>query len=173
LTALSPAKAIIAGALVALGGLLMVAQPLSPPAVVVPGAETTELSGVPVNVTQECVGHDPCIWTASDPRLTGTLDHEWLGGVGVDGTEEDFANGFDYAEVTFEGPEGDWTGHMYALWGEPSQHFLVLSGKGANEGWQLVASNIDPEPDGDFEWRGTLYQGELPPFGASSDTTGD
>ncbi len=34
-----------------------------------------------------------------------------------------------------------------------------------NEGWQYIASGTDPEPDGDFEWIGTLYEGELPPYG--------
>jgi hypothetical protein len=166
MTMLSPVKAIVAGALVALGGLLLMAQPMAQPEVGAPGAERADLSGASVNVTQECVGHDPCIWTASDPRLTGTLAHEWLGGVDVEAAPaEGLGAGFDYAEVTFEGTEGSWTGHLYALWPEPSQGFLVLSGAGANEGWQYVASYIDPEPDGDLEWTGTLYEGALPPYG--------
>jgi len=53
---------------------------------------------------------------------------------------------------------------VYAPWGEPTQNFLVLSGTGANEGWQYIASGTDPDTDGDFEWIGTLYEGELPPF---------
>ena len=40
----------------------------------------------------------------------------------------------------------------------------VLSGTGANENWHYVASGIDPEPDGDLEWRGTLYEGGPPSF---------
>ena len=78
--------------------------------------------------------------------------------------EHDFGAGFTWMDVLFEGPEDGWIGHVYALWGEPTQNFLVLSGTGANEGWHYIASSIDPEPDGDFDWVGTLYEGELPPF---------
>jgi hypothetical protein len=36
-----------------------------------------------------------------------------------------------------------------------------------NEGWQYVASGIDPNTDGDFDWVGTLYEGQLPPYPGS------
>lgn len=118
---------------------------------------------IPVTVTQECAGRSICLWTAGDPRLPETLDHIWVGDVGIEGTG-DTELGFSWADVSTEGPEGGWTGRVYALWGRPTQNFLLLSGTGANEGWQYVASGTDPMPDGDFDWIGTLYEGELPPF---------
>ena len=127
--------------------------------------EAEEPTGVQVTVTQQCsdVGHAGCDWTASDPRLTGTIALAWGDGVAVEGAEDSQA-GLQWTNSTFHSPEGSWTGHGYILWGEPTQNFLVLSGTGANEGWHYVASGTDPEPDGDFEWTGTLYEGELPPF---------
>ena len=126
--------------------------------------EAEELTGVTVTVTQRCVdvSHDGCDWTASDPRLPDTLDTDIFTGF-VDVVGEPDA-GFAWIGVSSEGPDGGWTGHVYALWGEPTQNFLVLSGNGANEGWQYIASGTDPDTDGDFEWIGTLYEGELPPF---------
>jgi len=130
---------------------------------VVAQGEAEELSGVTVTVTQECVEFAPCRWTASDPRLPGTMTTDiFTGFVDVEGDPD---AGFAWLEQSFEGPEGGWTGYGYALWGEPTQNFLVLSGTGANEGWQYVASGTDPDTDGDFEWIGTLYEGELPPCG--------
>ena len=126
--------------------------------------EAEEPTGVRVTVTQECVDLDPCRWTASDPRLPVTLAHEFFtGSVEVEGAGFLDA-GFAWMDVMSEGPEDGWTGYVYALWGEPTRTFLVLSGTGANEGWHYIASGTDPEPDGDFEWTGTLYEGELPPF---------
>ena len=174
-TMFSPVKAITAGALVfALGGAFLIAQPIAQPEVGAPGAEMTELPGFTVTVRQECVYAD-CTWTASDPRLTGTLAHEWLGGVEVEAAAaEGLGAGLNSAEVTFEGPEGSWTGHVYVLWGEPNVSFLVLSGAGANEGWRYVASNVDStEAHGDLDWTGTLYEGELPPYGPLTTPTGD
>jgi hypothetical protein len=123
----------------------------------------TELDGVKVTVAQQCAGRSICPWAASDPRLPDTLQHKWTGDVDVEG-EEELGAGFTWMDVWTEGPEGGWTGHVYALWGDPTHNFLVLSGTGANEGWQYVASGIDPNTDGDFEWVGTLYEGELPPY---------
>ena len=127
-------------------------------------AQTPEATGTQVTVTQECSGGTVCSWTASDPRLPETLDTEmFTGSVEVEGAGFLDA-GFAWMDVGFEGPDGGWTGYVYALWGEPTQNFLVLSGTGADEGWHYVARGTDPEPDGDFEWIGTLYEGELPPF---------
>lgn len=130
---------------------------------VVAQGEAEEPSAVQVTVTQECAGRSLCHWTASDPRLTGTLSTEWGGGVAVPGSGF-LGAGWQWIGQTLEGSEGDWTGHVYVLWGEPTQNFLVLSGVGANEGWHYIASGTDPNTDGDFEWIGTLYEGELPPF---------
>lgn len=131
-------------------------------------AQTTEAIGVQATVAQKCVGQEPCLWTASDPRLPDTLTHDWVGSVDAEGGP-DLNTGFTWMDVRFDGPEGGWSGHVYAIWGEPTANFLVLSGTGANEGWHYVASGIDPEPDGDFEWTGTLYEGELPPFPVPSE----
>ena len=125
--------------------------------------EAEEPTAVQVTVTQECAGRNLCPWTASDPRLTGTVSVVWGDGVEIEGKGTTEA-GWQSMGQTFEGPDGDWTGHVYALWGRPTQNFLVLSGTGANEGWHYIASGTDPMPDGDFEWIGTLYKGELPPF---------
>jgi hypothetical protein len=128
------------------------------------GQDETETSNaMPVIVTQECAGRSTCLWTPSDPRLPEKLDHDWIGSVEIDGTG-DTEGGFSWADVWFNGPEAGWTGYVYAMWGRPTQNFLVLSGTGANEGWQYVASGTDPMPDGDFDWIGTLYEGDLPPY---------
>ena len=123
--------------------------------------------GSGVTVTQTCgdLGATPivCTWTASDPRIDGTMTHEW---VIVDLGDE--VNWLGWADATVEGPEGNWTGRLYAVWGaEPApQLFAVLSGDGAYEGWHYVASAIDDGPTpGDAPWFGVLYEGELPPYG--------
>ena len=123
-------------------------------------AQQTLLPGSPATVTQECenINATPivCAWAASDPRLTGALTHEWVGR----------AASFGWAPATLEGPEGDWTGHLYAVWTEPAQLFVFLSGDGAYEGWQYAASTIDDGVKmGDSEWVGSMYKGEPPPFG--------
>lgn len=174
-TMLSPTKAIIAGALVALGGLFMVAQPLSPPAAVVPGAESAE-PPVAVSAAQECtdVMATPvvCSWDAGDERLTGTLTHEWVRPqVTARLLEDDM--GVGWASATLEGPEGSWAGHMYAVWADPAQVFIVLSGDGAYDGWQFLASTIDADTPGNSTWTGVMYQGELPPFGLPTEATAD
>ena len=128
----------------------------------------TNLDGVQVIVDQQCAGRSICPWSPSDPRLPDTLNHKWTGDVDVNGAE-DIEAGFTWMDVGYEGPEGGWTGHVYALWGDPTHNFLVLSGTGANEGWQYVASGLDPNTDGDFQWVGTLYEGQLPPFPTSAE----
>ena len=177
----SPVKAITAGALVfAIGGAFLIAQPFGQQGDSAPGAQSTFLPGVEVTVTPTC-DVPRCTWTASDPRLTGTVTirngtSTFLGGHGGGITPPVGDDPFEWWGSTFEGPEGSWTGHVYIMWGdepEPTQNFLVLSGAGANEGWQFVASGIDPESDGDFEWTGVMYEGELPPYGPLPTQTGD
>lgn len=176
MTMLSPAKAIIAGALVALGGLLLVAQPVVQPEMAVPGAETMELQGVTVTVAQSCVdagdAPDVCTWTASDPRLSGTASAEFTGDISDDRPGEGLRIGFSWLDIALEGPEGDWSGHEYLMWTEPFQHFILLSGSGAYEGWHYVAAAMsDTGPP--FDWTGLLYEGELPPFGPWTSLTAD
>ena len=70
-TMFSPVKAIIAGAIAALGSLLLVAQPLDEQEVGVPGA-LPEGGAVLVTITQDCAfSSGECTFVASDPRLTG------------------------------------------------------------------------------------------------------
>ena len=123
-------------------------------------AQETVLPGSPATAAQECesIFASPivCAWAASDPRLTGTLTHEWAGEAGQ----------FGWAPATLEGPEGNWTGHLYAVWTDPAQLFVFLSGDGAYEGLQYAASTIDDGLTmGDSEWVGSIYSGEPPPFG--------
>jgi hypothetical protein len=166
----SPVKAIVAGALVfALGGIFLVAQPFDRPQSAVPGAGVTE-PPVAVDVTQHCdnIFASPivCTWTASDPRLTGTLTHEWVADVSPPEPDDLYSVG--WADATLEGPEGDWTGRLYVVWGaQPaSTLFAFLSGDGAYEGWQYVGSAVDDgESPGNAPWYGVAYQGELPPYG--------
>jgi hypothetical protein len=166
----SPVKAIIAGGLVfALGGVFLVAQPFDRPESAVPGAEMTE-PPVAVDVMQECaniyVSPIVCTWTASDPRLTGTLTHEWMADVSPPEPDDLYSVG--WADATLEGPEGDWTGRLYVVWGaQPaSTLFAFLSGDGAYEGWQYVGSAVDDgESPGNAPWYGVAYQGERPPYG--------
>ena len=129
--------------------------------------EAEEPTAVRVTVTQQCsdVGHAGCDWTASDPRLPDTIAADMFTGfVEVEDAGASSMRASHGSTSSSEGPEGGWTGYVYALWGEPTQNFLVLSGTGANEGWHYIASGTDPDTDGDFEWIGTLYEGELPPF---------
>jgi hypothetical protein len=55
------------------------------------------------------------------------MTHEWvildLG---------DSVNTVGWADATLEGPEGDWTGRLYAVWKPDRQLFAVLSGDGAS-----------------------------------------
>lgn len=170
---LSPVKAITAGALVfALGGLLLVAQSIDRPDVVMPGADVSE-PPVAVSVAQECevVTATPvvCTWTAGDPRLTGTLTHTWAT-PSITARLLDDDMGVGWAPATLEAQDGNWTGHLYAVWGDPAQLFTVLSGDGAYQGWQFLASTIDSAEPGTSTWTGIMYQGEPPPFGPPTAT---
>ncbi len=177
----SPVKAIIAGALVfALGGLYLVAGPIDQPKTAVPGAEVTE-APLAVSVGSACgnVLAVPvvCTWTASDPRLTGSMTHEWIRPKVVDGqiTADLSDDGVrvGWADAAVEGPEGDWIGYQYAVWSDdPTQLFILLSGQGAYEGWHFVASTVDPGTPGDSDWTGVMYQGEPPPLGPPVDLAG-
>lgn len=64
------------------------------------------------------------------------------------------------------GSEGNWTGHLSAVWSDPAQLFVFLSGDGAYAGQEFVGATIDDGLEmGDSEWVGSVYEGELPPFG--------
>ena len=178
---LSPVKAIITGVLVfALGGLFLVAQPVDRPEVL-PGAQMTdvqmtELPGVTVTAAQDCVEADAppdvCTWTASDPRLTGTATAQFTGDISDDRPGEGARTGFSWLDVMLEGPEGSWSGHEYLMWTDPFQHFILLSGDGAYDGWHYVAMATAEAPPR-IDWTGLVYEGELPPFGPSSAPTSE
>jgi hypothetical protein len=179
----SPVKAIIAGALAfALGGVLLIAQPFDQQGGAVPGAEMAE-QPVAVVVGSKCgdVLEVPvvCTYTASDPRLTGPMTHEWIrplitaeGQITADLSDDGIRIG--WADAKVGGPEGDWIGYLYAVWtDDPTQLFIVLSGQRAYEGWQFVASTIDPGTPGDSDWTGIMYQGEPPPFVPPADPSSE
>ena len=122
----------------------------------------SQLRGTETTADQECgnlLAKDiVCTWVASDPRLTGTLTHSW---VMIPGDP-----GVGWAPATLEGPEGDWTGHLYVTWTDPARLFVFLSGDGDYAGWQYMASTIDDgERMASSQWVGMVYEGEPPPFG--------
>ena len=163
----NPVRATIVGALVfALGGVFLVAQPFEQQDAGGPAARVTQLPAVTVTSSQDCDlpanQGGACTHTASDARVTGPLTFSYTGDIGGPATAE---VELVWADATLEGPDGDWTGHLYLVWTEPTQAFAVLSGDGAYEGWQYVASGIDPEADGDHDWSGVIYEGALPPYG--------
>ena len=127
----------------ALGGLFIIAQPVGQPEGFAPGAdEATRLEGTRVVVAQGCdraVEPPACTWTSSDPRLTGMFTHEFVGDIistaGLDGD-------FSWADATLEGPEGRWTGRLYLNVSAPPVGLVALSGDGAYEGWQYVATEV-------------------------------
>ena len=132
-------------------------------------AVAQDLEGATVTVAQDCdFNTSPivCSWTASDPRLTGTLTHDEAGGIGDPEPEPENAAGLSWLDGTLEGTEGDWTVRVFLGWTDPMSLFTVLSGNGANEGWHYIAWSVDENiPDGLVEWTGMLYEGELVPFG--------
>ena len=161
----SPVKAIIGGALIfAIGGAFLIARPMDQHQVATPGAEAAYPTGTRVAVAQDCdreVDPPACAWTSSDARLTGAFTEEPVGSiVSVSGLDGDF----EWAEVTLDGPEGAWTGHLYIAFTDPSWGFVVLSGSGDYEGWQYVATGTGGDGRHD-DWSGIIYEGELPPFG--------
>lgn len=168
---LSPAKAIIAGALVALGGLFLVAQPSGQPGAGAPAAGDVSVPGVTVTVSQACVAAEDapevCAWVADDPRLTGTLTHDWAGDISDDREGEDGAArvGFSWLEGTLENPNSTWDARVYVMWNDPVSNLLVLSGTGEHEGWHYLAMAEGGPPS---SWTGILYEGDLPPFGPST-----
>lgn len=165
---LSPATAIIAGALVALGGLFLVVQPSEQAGPGAPAAEVAPVPGVTVTVDQECVDTEDapeiCTWAADDPRLTGTLTHDWVGDISDDreGKDGEARVGFSWLEGSLETPEGTWDARVYVMWTDPVSNLLVLSGTGENEGWHYLATAEGGPPS---SWTGIIYEGDLPPFG--------
>jgi len=122
----------------------------------------TQLRGTSTTAAQECENilakTIVCTWTASDPRLSGTLTHEWTNVPGEPA--------IGWAPATLDGPDGSWAGHLYATWTDPARLFVFLSGEGDYDGWQYVASTIDDaERMGNSEWVGVVYEGEPPPYG--------
>ena len=128
-----------------------------------------DLDGATVTVTQDCdFGTSPivCSWVASDPRLTGTLTHDEAGAIGDPEPEPENAAGLSWLDGTLDGPEGDWNVRVYLGWTDPMSLFTVVSGNGANEGWNYIAWSVDEIVlDGMVDWTGMFYEGELVPFG--------
>lgn len=129
------------------------------------GATTAQMNVRHVTASQACGGDEwVCDYVASDDRVTGTLTIEFSGSA-----EDPAPSGADlaWADTSLEGPDGTWAGHYYLLWGDDgAQVFAVFDGEGGYEGWRYVASGVDPEADGDHDWIGVIYQGDLPGFGS-------
>jgi len=170
---LSPTKAIIAGAVVALGGLFLVAQPSDQPGPGAPAAEDALVPGVTVTVNQGCAAAvakdapEVCTWVADDPRLTGTLTHDWVGDISDDrgGEAGEARVGLSWLEGTLENPGGIWDARVFVMWTDPIRNLLVLSGTGEYEGWHYLAMAEGGPPS---SWTGIIYEGDLPPFGPST-----
>jgi hypothetical protein len=129
-----------------------------------------EWEGVTVTATQECedLGASPivCSWTASDPRLTGTLTHDQVGLIGDGILPEPPEAALSWLDGTLDGPEGSWTARLYLGWTYPMSLLAVLSGTGAYEGWHYIAWSVDENlSDTVVDWTGMLYEGELSPLG--------
>jgi hypothetical protein len=143
----------------ALGGLPMAAQETSP---------ATD-GPVQVTATQACAWAEPggvqtgtCPYSASDPRMTGTLTLTIADAVGGPGGD-DYVQTFD---ATLPGPEGTWTGRCWVtfdLGTKTAWATCALSGDGAYEGWTYVASTKDVTMSGNSDLVGVLYQGPPPP----------
>jgi hypothetical protein len=144
----------------ALGGLpAALAQVASPAA----GGPTQ------VTATQACVWTEPggvptgtCAYTASDPRVTGTLTVTITAAVGGPGGD-DYVQTFD---ATLQGPDGTWQGRYWVtfdLGTKTAWATSVLSGDGAYAGWTYVASGNDMSMTGNHDLVGVLYQGPPPP----------
>ena len=174
---LSPAKAIVAGALVfTLGGLLLVAQPFDQQGSV-PGAEQAAELAPPVAVTitesegmdiepEECTGNAPAIcsrsktaqWSASDPRLSGFVteratEYYWP----VGGYTEAYA-------VEVVNDAGAWVGTGRTVQADDFGVITMytLTGEGSYEG--LVALMTYPQEEDGEGMQGVIIDGGLPPF---------
>jgi hypothetical protein len=131
-----------------------------------------------VTATQACEwlhvgGAAECTYTASDPRLTGSLTLEEPPWTHVLVPPLDTA-ALVWFDAVLQGPEGTWTGSVGVVNESQSAHpLMVLTGDGAYEGWTYVAAGSASQP-GDhhgyvFQDRidtvGVLYQGAPPAFG--------
>ena len=133
-------------------------------------AQDTHYSALVVTGTQACVdspGDEPvwtCTYTASDPRVAGTGSIRFAVGVSEPGSD---APVMWWIDTTLDGPDGTWSGHHYVFTDEAgtAHALMMLTGTGAYEGWQYVASGTDPEADGNHDLVGLLYEGGAPPFG--------
>ena len=141
------------GLVLALSGIPTVAQEEGQRSVMVTGRQSCDFrSGT-------------CTFDASDPRVTGT------GTVHASTMDTIYAAGstpvFAWDEVTLEGPDGSWSGHHYAVADEEGRVyvFMALSGAGAYEGWQYVATATDTPPHGTHDLVGVLFEGPVPPIG--------
>jgi hypothetical protein len=119
---------------------------------------------VAVTATQDCSWEHTwdwgaCTYTASDPRVTGTLTLTGRSEVTVPGT---YTPGLEWLTVTLQGPDGTWTGHYYVFHDTAgTAHVLgVFAGDGSYEGWTYVDSVTVP---GSGDIVGVLYPGPLPP----------
>jgi hypothetical protein len=131
----------------------------------VPALAQPEDEAVEVTSTQECAwssGVGTCTAAASDPRVTGPLIETWTWDVSSPGGARFYVSEF---ETTLEGPDGTWTGHLYATWDADfaTNGLAVLTGDGAYEGWTYVFSGGAPGGSATWDSVGTVYPGSPPP----------
>ncbi len=183
----SPVKAIIAGAIVAaLGGVMLISQPFDQRGSV-PAAEGEAIAPTWVTGSMQHV-EDSCsetgssndggfsrhsyectfAWTSSDPRLTGDVSRPW----NVDSYQTDegpISVGTDVSFLRNEG--GDWAcsfGYLVKGSDPMTQEVLTDSsthtcvGSGGYEGLSAVLVSEPAEGFSD-EFVGLIFSGELPP----------
>ena len=182
---LSPAKAIIAGAVVfALGSAFLIAQPFGQQTSV-PGAEAEAIAPTwvtgNVRYADSCTGPDseveykvrhdwnyecsPQTWIASDPRLSGAVASRW----NEDVYRTD--HGLKAVNTTVDfltNDEGGWTcssSNLYDGYGLfPTQltgKTATCVGQGGYEG--LSAILIEDEADSSHPFSGLIFSGGFPP----------
>lgn len=182
---LSPVQAITAGAMaLAIGGVLLVAQPFEREGGGSPGAVTeavapTWVTGAIQPVDGSCSSgdssstggvsrwHYECAttWTSSDPRLTGDVLEPWI--------EDTFQTDEGHASVGIDASYlqtdvGDWVcSFVYVTKGstptEPTSDMtLTCTGSGEYEG--LTAVLVATPTEGfAAEFAGLIFAGDLPP----------
>jgi len=182
---LSPSKAITAGAIVfAIGGVMLIAQPLerppvasgaatdgpAPPVAVTatshagpcPGADMTETIGF---VERTTGGYCHPTWDWSDDRLDGTVTWASNGDHYTDGS----GLTVEGLSMSFENDEGAWRMRPLPLLEFPDAvdtgaDVWILDGEGAYEGLTAVLVVDEYEP------HGFIIDGDLPPAPENAST---
>ncbi len=181
----SPAKAIVAGAIVfALGGVFLVAQPFDQQGGVVPGAATDvagestavtgtsvcwlktsgtfQLTSAPYSLSDQVL---TCSEDASDPRVTGTMTlviniEGWSEGIKL----EDPANSHLRTDYALVGPDGTWNGHGFGFYeADGTAHVVhIATGSEAYQGLTYTQSITVEAGTANATYVGLIQTGSLP-----------